>query len=108
MDAITEAVEDAEARSTRKARLEARVTEAQKSRFERAASVQGRSVTDFIVSAADEAATRILREQEVLTLSERDCKTFVTALLHPPAPRGRLAQAMRQYKGARAATTRGR
>jgi len=95
--------EEAEARSTRKARLEARVTEAQKSRFERAATVQGRSVTDFVVSAVDEAATRILREHEILTLSERDCKTFVSALLKPPAPRGRLAQAMKRYR--RALTT---
>lgn len=84
--------------SMRNARLEARITEAQKSRYERAATVQGRSVTDFVVSAADEAATRILREHGMLTLSERDCKTFVRALLKPPAPRGRLAQAMKRYR----------
>lgn len=99
MEAIIEA-DEAETRSARTARLEARITEAQKSRFERAATVQGRSVTDFVVSAADEAAARILREHKMLTLSERDCKTFVSALLKPPAPRGRLAQAMKRYRRA--------
>jgi uncharacterized protein (DUF1778 family) len=95
---------EAEVRSRRQARLEARITEAQKLRFERAATVQGRSVTDFVVSAADEAATRILREHGMLTLSERDCKTFVHALLKPPAPRGRLAQAMKRYRRTSAIT----
>jgi uncharacterized protein (DUF1778 family) len=79
------------------------VTEAQKARFERAANVQGRSVTDFVVSAADEAARRILREHEILTLSERDSKTFVSVLLNPPAPRGHLAEAMNRYRRARRA-----
>jgi len=90
-----------DARSTRRnARLEARVTPKLKERLARAASLQGRSVTDFIITAATEAATRILREQEVLTLSARDRKAFVAALLKPPTPRGRLARAVKRYKRA--------
>jgi len=88
---------------TRSARLEARVTQEQKDRLERAASLQGRSLTDFIVSTVEEAAARILREREVLALSARDRKAFVAALLKPPVPRGRLARAVKRYKRALAA-----
>ena len=91
---------EAESRSTRTARLEARVTPEQKAHLERAAQLQGRSLTDFIVAVAEEAATRILREREVLTLSARDRVAFVAALLKPPTLRGRLARAVRRHKGA--------
>ena len=93
----------AESSSTRTARLEARVTREQKARLERAAQLQGRSLTDFIVTAVEDAATRILREREVLALSTRDRKVFVAALLKPPVPRGRLARAVKGYKRALAA-----
>jgi len=88
---------------TRSARLEARVTREQKDRLERAASLQGRSLTDFVVSTVEEAAARILREREVLALSARDRKAFVAALLKPPVLRGRLARAVKRYKRALAA-----
>jgi len=43
-------------------RLEARVTPAQKGLIERAAQIQGRSVTDFVVSALQEAARKAIEE----------------------------------------------
>lgn len=82
------------------ARLEARVTDDQKALFQRAADLTGRSLTDFVVSSAQEIAARTVREREVLTLSGLDRKVFLDALLNPPPPSKRLRQAASRYKRA--------
>lgn len=86
-------------RSTEKtARLEARITEQQKALFMRAAELTGRSLTDFVVTSAQESAARTLREHETLMLSSLDRKAFVEALLHPPIPGARLREAIGRYR----------
>ncbi len=79
------------------ARLEARITVAQKEMFQRAAALQGRSLTDFLVSSAQEQAMRTIREHEVMELSARDREAFVTALLDSPEPGPRLRKAADSY-----------
>jgi uncharacterized protein (DUF1778 family) len=69
-----------------------------KALFEEAADLTGRSLTEFVVSSAEEVATRTVREHEVLTLSGRDRRVFVEALLKPNPPNKRLRQAARRYK----------
>jgi uncharacterized protein (DUF1778 family) len=86
--------------SAKRARLEARITVEQKALFQQAADLTGRSLTDFVVSSAQEVAARTLRDREVLTLSARDSKVFVSALLKPAAPGPRLRKAARKYKAA--------
>jgi uncharacterized protein (DUF1778 family) len=85
---------------TKAARLETRVTADQKRLFQRAADLTGRSLTDFILSSAQEVAARTVREHDVLSVSGRDRELFVNALLQPPAPSRRLRQAARRYKRA--------
>ena len=85
-------------KTSRSERLEAPVSKAQKSFFLRAASLQGRSLTDFLITSVQEAAERALRAHDVLTLSERDRKDFVAALLQPAAPGKALRQAAKRYK----------
>ncbi len=80
------------------ARLGARITERQKTLFERAAALSGRTVTDFVVATAEEAALRTVREHEIMTLSGRDSEAFVAALLDPPEPGPRLRRAAREYR----------
>ena len=80
------------------ARLEARLTEEQKALFQHAADLTGRSLTEFVVSSAQEVAARAVREHEVLTLSGRDRQAFVDALLKPNLPNKRLRQAARRYR----------
>ncbi len=84
--------------ATKTARLETRVTAEQKALFQRAADLTGRSLTDFILTSAQEVAARTVREHDVLTVSERDRELFLNALLQPPAPSQRLRQAARRYK----------
>ena len=79
-------------------RLEARVTKDLKVLLQRAANIEGRSVTDFVVNAVREAATRTVERAEVIRLSARDQRMFAEGLLQPYAPSRRLRQAATRYK----------
>ena len=57
------------------ARLEARVTPALQELIKRAAELQGRSLTDFMVTALQAAAQRTIEESEVIRLSLADQRT---------------------------------
>jgi uncharacterized protein (DUF1778 family) len=85
-------------RRPRSQRLEARVSEEQKQLLVRAAELQGRSLTDFVVASAQDAAIEIVRTHDAVRLSERDRRAFVSALLAPPAPAKMLRQAARRYR----------
>ena len=82
----------------RSERLEARVSRAQKELFLRAATLQGRSLTDFLVAGVQDAAIETVRTHDALRLSERDRRAFVSALLAPPAPAKTLEGAARRYR----------
>ena len=84
--------------SDKTARLEARLTDEQKALLQHAADLTGRSLTEFVVSSAQEVAARTVREHEVLTLSGLDRQVFIDALLKPISPSKRLRQAARRYK----------
>ena len=89
---------DTAEKASRSERLEARISKTQKALFVRAATLQGRSLTDFMIASVQEAAERALRAHDVLTLSERDRKIFVEALVKPAAPGKALRQAVKHYK----------
>jgi uncharacterized protein (DUF1778 family) len=80
-------------------RLEARISAELKALLSRAASIQGRSLTDFVVTSASEAARRIILEAEVLELSARDQAAFAEAVLNPPSANDALQAAVRRYRG---------
>lgn len=79
-------------------RLEARVTAEQKSLIERAAALQGRSVTDFVLTSVQDAARRAIEEYNLLALSVRDSEAFVDALLNPKPVNDRLRDTVRRYR----------
>jgi len=79
-------------------RLEARVTRAQKRLIERAASLRGTTVTEFVVQCAQQAATETIRGSETLVLDEAASKVFVDALLRPAAPNSALKAAARRHR----------
>jgi uncharacterized protein (DUF1778 family) len=86
------------AREFKKERLETRLTPQQKKRIERAARIKGTSLSDFVVLSADDAALRVIREQETLSLNERASEVFIDALFNPPAPGRRLAAAAKRFR----------
>jgi uncharacterized protein (DUF1778 family) len=85
-------------KGARTARLEARITDAQKDQFQRAAELQGRSLSDFVVASIQEAATRVIQEHETIRLAQQDRATFVAAILDDRAPSKRLVKAARTYR----------
>jgi uncharacterized protein (DUF1778 family) len=71
---------------TRTSRIEARIAPDVLAVVKQAAELQGRSVSDFVVSAAQEAAHRTIEEVGIIRLSAEDQRRFVDLLLNPPAP----------------------
>jgi uncharacterized protein (DUF1778 family) len=69
----------------RSARIEARIAPDALAVVKRAAEMQGRSISDFVVAAAQEAAHRTIEEANIIRLSIEDQQRFVDLLLDPPA-----------------------
>jgi uncharacterized protein (DUF1778 family) len=80
------------------ARLEARLPRDVMARLKRAAEIQGRTVTDFVVAAADEAACRAIQEAEIIRFSLEGQRQIAAAILNPPAPTAALKRAARRYR----------
>ncbi len=76
------------------ARLEARITPDLHALLKRAAEMQGRTMTDFVVAAVQDAAQRAIEQSEVVRLSLADQECFAQALLSPQAPAPALERAV--------------
>jgi uncharacterized protein (DUF1778 family) len=68
----------------RTARIEARIAPDSLAVVKRAAELQGRSVSNFIVAAAQEAAYRAIEEAQIIRLSIDDQRALAEAILNPP------------------------
>lgn len=83
--------------TSRQARIEARVSLKQKRLFERAAAIEGVTLTDFAISSMQRAAASAVQEYARMELSERSQRTFVEALMNPPEPNEALRKAAKAY-----------
>lgn len=79
--------------SSKNARLEARLPLEAMETIRRAARLEGRSVTDFVVAAASEAARRTITETEIVRLSVADQLRVAELILAPPDPSSNLEAA---------------
>ena len=82
----------------RTARVEARIAPDSLDMIRRAAEIQGRSISDFMVAAAQEAAQKTIEEVEVLRLSRQAQEQFAALLLNPPSPSPALARAFERHR----------
>jgi len=80
------------------ARLEARLSARVYATLKRAARLKGRSLTDFVVGAAHDAARRAIEEESLIRLSADDQRRFADALANPPAPNAALKRAKRLHR----------
>jgi uncharacterized protein (DUF1778 family) len=85
-------------KASRTARIEARIAPGALRVVRRAAELQGRSISDFVVAAAQEVAHRTIDEAQVIHLSLEDQQRFVELLLNPPV----LAPALKRARKAHA------
>lgn len=79
------------------ARLEARISPELHQLAKRAAEVQGRTLTDFVVAAVQDAAQRAIEQSQVIRLSLSDQEAFAQALLSPPALSPALRRAIARH-----------
>ena len=86
------------ANTTRDARLEARVSAAQKFLLQQAAALSGRTLSEFVVASAQDAARRVIAEHESIRLSREEQLAFVQSLLNPVEPNQRLKRAAKAYR----------
>jgi uncharacterized protein (DUF1778 family) len=84
--------------SLKSQRLMARISADQKRLLQRAADIRGQTLTEFVVSAAQEAATRAIVDHEVIELSLNDSRAFAEGLLDPPPVGASLRAAARRYR----------
>lgn len=73
-----------EGENARSSRFEMRMSPYVRKVVKRAAEIQGRSMGDFVVAAAEEAAERAIREAHIIELAIDDQRRFAEALLNPP------------------------
>jgi len=82
----------------RTSRIEARIAPEALAVVRRAAELQGRSLSDFVVAAAHDAARKTVAEAEVIRLSRKAQEQFAAVLLNPPKPNAALRRAFRRHR----------
>ncbi|KIZ41129.1 MULTISPECIES: DUF1778 domain-containing protein [Rhodopseudomonas] len=83
---------------SRTARIEARIAPEALAVVKRAAELQGRSVSDFVVAAAQEAAARAIEDIQIIRLAVEDQRGFAAAIIDPPPPSANLLRAADAYR----------
>jgi len=67
-------------------RLEARLTDEQRRLFLRAADLQGRSLTDFVVAAVHKEAVHTIETMEIVRLNAEESRKMAEAIFAPGNP----------------------
>jgi uncharacterized protein (DUF1778 family) len=80
------------------ARLEARISQEIKALLQKAADLEGRTLTDFAIATLQAEAYRVIDRHQKLKLSIEDSEAFVNALLNPPKPNDAIKAAAHRYK----------
>jgi uncharacterized protein (DUF1778 family) len=80
------------------ARLEARLPPEVHAMLKRAAEIQGRTLTDFVVAASSEAARQTIEATEIIRLSVEDQRLFAESILNPPEPNDALRRAFEKHR----------
>lgn len=84
--------------SSDSARINLRTSPEVKELIERAAAMTGSTVSSFMLQNSSEVARRVLAQQEIINLSDRDRDVFLKVLDNPPQPTQALIDLMRLRK----------
>jgi uncharacterized protein (DUF1778 family) len=81
-------------------RIDARIPLSVRETIDRAAAMQGRTRTDFLIAAALEKAERVIEEQTVIRLTRRDQEALAAALTEEKvsAPTGHVMDVLNEYR----------
>jgi uncharacterized protein (DUF1778 family) len=72
------------AKPVKQRRIAARVTDEQHALFQRAADLQGRSLTDFVLATLQKEAVQTIETMEIIRLNAQESLRLADALLGPP------------------------
>jgi uncharacterized protein (DUF1778 family) len=85
-------------RAAKTYRFDARLNEDQKLLIQRAADLEGRTMTDFVLHSARVAAESAIEKRAMLVLTARETESFARAILNPRDPGLVLRKAAREYR----------
>ncbi len=74
-------------------RIEMRVPASNKSSLQRAATLRGQTLTDFVLQAALESAVQTIEKHEIIQLNQTASSAFYELLQNPPKPNSALQKA---------------
>ncbi|WP_421932314.1 DUF1778 domain-containing protein [Phenylobacterium sp.] len=86
------------ASSNRTSRIGVRIASEVLAAVKRAAEIQGRSISDFVAAAAQDAAERTITETQIIRLSLEDQQRVADLLLNRPAPSPALTRAFEAHR----------
>ena len=85
--------------ANRTARIEARIAPDALQIVKRAAELQGRSVSDFVVDSAVNMANKTIEETHIIRLAVEDQRAVAEAIFDPPPLTPGMERAIDRYKG---------
>lgn len=86
-----------EATDTKQDRINLRLKHSAKRAIERAASFEGKTVSNFILTSALAHAEKTIHEHEVMSLNSQDSEAFFNALVKPIRFNKKLAAAFEEH-----------
>jgi uncharacterized protein (DUF1778 family) len=88
----------ANAETIKQQRMHIRLDSLSKVKLERAAAYVHKSLSEFVLGQALQAADEVIQEHETLTLTQTDWDVFWNALENPPKPSAKLKRAFSEHK----------
>ncbi len=85
------------ATDTKQERINLRLKHSAKRALERAASFEGKTVSNFILTSALAHAEKTIHKHEVMSLNNRDSEAFFNALVKPVRFNKKLAAAFEEH-----------
>jgi uncharacterized protein (DUF1778 family) len=85
-------------KTTNSARIDARLPQSVLDLIKRAADMQGRAVSDFVVTSAREAAEQAIEKQSMIQLSLAEQKRFAKGLNAPVKPNAAMRKAAKLHE----------
>ena len=79
-------------------RINLRLSRNAKRKLEHAAAYSDKTLTDFVIASAHDAAVRTIDEMEIIRLRAADSRAFAEALLNPRQPPAELRAAAQRYR----------
>ncbi|MDB5395693.1 MAG: hypothetical protein JWM91_3199 [Rhodospirillales bacterium] len=83
---------------SRTARIEGRIAPDALLIVKRAAELQGRSVSDFVIDSALTMAQKAIEETHIVRLAVEDQRGIAESILHPPPLTASMERAIGRYK----------